>query len=185
MKKAVFGIARSETHAQEVLEKLQNAGFYPEYMSALFQDSKGRYNTENITKPKGGGMGHEKHTKASEGAASGAAIGGIIGGTIGLLAGIGSLAIPGLGAFIAAGPLMAALSGSAVGGSVGLLVGALTGLGIPEYEAKRYENRLKTGGVLLSVHVETSEEIDRAKQIFEKNGIEDISTSKEKASSRK
>ncbi len=187
MKNAVFGIARSEPHAEEVLQKLQNVGFYAENMSALFQEST-RYNKENLRADeehkaayKGGAMGHEKHTKAPEGGASGAAIGGLIGGTLGLLAGIGSLAIPGLGALVAAGPILAALSGTAVGGSLGLLTGFLIGLGIPEYEAKRYEHRVKSGGVLLSVHAETAEEVEKIKDIFVKNGIEDIATSKEKA----
>jgi hypothetical protein len=118
-------------------------------------------------------------------AATGAAAGGIIGGTIGLLAGIGALAIPGLGAFVAAGPIMAALGGSGVGGGIGLIVGALTGLGIPEYEAQRYEDRLKSGGILISIHCNTSEEVNKAKHILEQNKIEDVATGREKTSSRR
>lgn len=189
MKKSVFGIAKSESQADQAINDLNRAGFDLENISALFQDTQNRLKTTTFEEKKvrgeSGGIVHEKHTKASEGGASGALAGGIIGGTIGLLAGLGSLAIPGLGAFIAAGPIMAALGGFAVGGSVGLVVGALIGLGIPEYEAKRYEDRLKKGGVLIAVHCDTSEEIDRAKKILEKDGIEDIATSKEKTSTRK
>jgi hypothetical protein len=124
---------------------------------------------------------HEKHTKAPEGTATGAAAGGTIGGTLGLLAGIGALAIPGLGPFIAAGPIMGALAGVGVGGTVGGLVGALVGLGIPEFEAKRYEGRVKEGGVLLSVHCDTSQEITRAKDTLERTGAQDISSTGESA----
>lgn len=117
-----------------------------------------------------------KSTKASEGIATGAATGGLAGGAIGLLAGIGALAIPGLGPFIAAGPIMAALSGAAVGATAGGIVGGLIGLGIPEIEAKRYEDRLKKGNYLVSVHTEDGDRIDAAKEIFEAEGAEDIST---------
>ena len=119
---------------------------------------------------------HEKNTKAPEGTATGVAAGGTVGGTLGLLAGIGALAIPGLGPFIAAGPIMGALAGAGVGGAVGGLVGALVGMGIPEYEAKRYEGRVKNGGVLLSVHCDTSEQIARAKEILKRTGAEDIAS---------
>jgi hypothetical protein len=124
---------------------------------------------------------HEKNTKAPEGTTTGAATGGVIGGTLGLLAGIGSLAIPGVGPFIAAGPIMAALAGLGVGGAVGGLIGALVGMGIPEYEAKRYEGRIKSGGVLLSVHCATSEDIDRAKNLLKNTGAEDIASAGEKS----
>ena len=109
------------------------------------------------------------------------AAGGTIGGTLGLLAGIGALAIPGVGPFIAAGPIMGALAGLGVGGAVGGLVGALVGMGIPEYEAKRYEGRVKNGGVLLSVHCDTSDEITRAKDILKRTGAEDISSAGEES----
>ena len=125
---------------------------------------------------------HEKHTKAPEGTTTGAAAGGTIGGTLGLLAGIGALAIPGVGPFIAAGPIMATLAGVGVGGAVGGLVGALVGMGIPEYEAKRYEGRVKDGGVLLSAHCDTSDEIRLAKDVLKQTGAEDINaTGEEKA----
>jgi hypothetical protein len=124
---------------------------------------------------------HEKNTKAPEGTTAGVTTGGVIGGTLGLLAGIGALAIPGLGPFIAAGPIMAGLAGLGVGGAVGGLVGALIGMGIPEYEAKRYEGRVKDGGVLLSVHCDTSDEIARAKELLKQTGAEDISSAGEKA----
>ncbi len=122
---------------------------------------------------------HEKATKAPEGATTGVAAGGALGGTLGLLAGIGALAIPGLGPFIAAGPIVGALAGLGAGGAVGGFVGALVGMGIPEYEAKRYEGRVKDGGVLLSVHTATSERVSRAKEILERTGAEDISSSGE------
>src|SRR5207253_7708384 len=125
---------------------------------------------------------HEKNTKAPEGTTAGVATGGAIGGTLGLLAGIGALAIPGVGPFIAAGPIMAALAGLGVGGAVGGLIGALVGMGIPEYEAKRYEGRIKEGGVLLSVHRDTSDEISRAKDLLRQTGADDISSTGEASS---
>ena len=131
---------------------------------------------------KKGNLTTEKHTKAPEGGVTGATTGGILGGSLGLLAGIGALAIPGLGPFIAAGPIMGALSGSAVGGSLGLLIGALIGSGIPEYEAKKYETGLKAGNILISVHTDTDEEIKQANDIFKKEGAKDISSSSEKTS---
>ena len=124
---------------------------------------------------------HEKNTKAPEGATAGAAAGGAIGGTVGLLVGLGALAIPGLGPFIAAGPIMATLAGVGAGGAVGGLVGALVGMGLPEYEAKRYEGRVKDGGVLLSVHCATSDEITRAKRVLEQTGAQDVSSAGEKS----
>ncbi len=122
---------------------------------------------------------HEKNTKAPEGTTAGVTTGGAIGGTLGVLAGIGVLAIPGLGPFIAAGPIMAGLAGLGVGGAVGGLIGALVGLGIPEYEAKRYEGRIKEGGVLLSVHCDTSADITRAKHLLAETGAQDISSTGE------
>jgi len=123
----------------------------------------------------------EKNTKAPEGASTGAGTGAVLGGGLGWLVGIGALAIPGLGPFIAAGPIMAALAGAGVGGAVGGLTGALIGMGIPEYEAKRYEGRVKDGGILLSVHSDTSDEVKRAKAILERTGAQDISTTGEAA----
>ena len=123
----------------------------------------------------------EKNTKAPEGAATGVGVGGAVGGTLGLLAGIGALAIPGVGPLIAAGPIMGALAGLGVGGAVGGLVGALVGMGIPEYEAKRYEGRVKDGGILVSVHCDSSEEVSKAKDVLKATGAEDIASSGEKA----
>src|SRR4030095_14845167 len=125
---------------------------------------------------------HEKHTKAPEGATTGAATGGALGGTLGLLVGLGALAIPGLGPFIAAGPLMAALAGLGVGGAVGGLVGALVGMGIPEYEAKRYDGRVRQGGILVSVHCDSPEGIARAKDILKQTGAEDVASAGEAGS---
>ena len=124
-------------------------------------------------------MGTEKATKAPEGTAAGVTAGGVIGGTLGVLAGVGLLAIPGLGPFIAAGPIMAGLAGMGVGGAVGGFTGALVGMGIPEFEAKRYEGRLQEGGILLSVHCDTSEEIKRSKEVLKATGAEDVSSTGE------
>jgi hypothetical protein len=124
-------------------------------------------------------LAHEKHTKAPEGTAAGATAGGVVGGTLGLLAGIGAIAIPGLGPFIAAGPIMATLAGLGAGGAVGGLLGALSGLGIPEYEAKRYEGRVKNGGVLLAVHCDTSDQVSRAKTVLKDSGAEDVASAGE------
>jgi hypothetical protein len=168
MAKAVFGIARSESHAVVIVERLRAAGFSNNDISVLFPDRTG---TKDFA--------HEQHTKAPEGAAAGAGTGGVLGGALGWLVGIGALAIPGLGPFIAAGPIMAALSGAAAGAALGGLTGALIGMGIPEYEAKRYEGKIKEGNVLISVHAENSTERDRARNIFEEAGAEDISYSEE------
>ncbi len=134
---------------------------------------------------KHGGLSTEAHTKAPEGGVTGATAGGIFGGTLGLLAGLGSLAIPGLGPFIAAGPIMAALSGSAIGGGLGLLLGTLIGYGIPEYEAKRYGEGLKAGKILISVLAKNESEIPKIKETLQHHGITDISYSEEKTGSRK
>jgi hypothetical protein len=131
-----------------------------------------------------GGLGTEKHTKAPEGTTTGAVTGGIIGGTLGLLAGLGALAIPGLGPFVAAGPIMAALAGIGSGGTLGGIIGALVGLGIPEYEAKRYENRLKEGGILLAVRANDDNLAKKIKDTLQKNGAEDVSTSSEARTSK-
>src|SRR6188472_3222710 len=155
MSKSVFGIATTQGQAERIVQQLQSQGFGTSEISVLMPDTGG---TRDI--------GHVKATKAPEGATTGAATGGATGGVLGLLAGIGMLAIPGIGPFIAAGPIMGGLAGIGVGGAVGGLIGALVGLGIPEYEAKRYEGHLKGGGVLLSVHCDTSDEITRAKAIL-------------------
>jgi hypothetical protein len=165
---AVFGIYRTRTQVEMAVNELLDAGFRNEDISVLFQDNEG---TKDFA--------HEKHTKAPEGTTTGAVTGGAVGGTLGLLAGLGALAIPGLGPFIAAGPIMGALAGMGVGGAVGGLVGALVGLGMPEYEAKRYEGRIKEGGILISVHCDNSDWAKRAKDILERTGAEDIATSGE------
>ena len=165
---SVFGIYPSLAQAERGVDALVRGGFSNDDISVLAPDQQG---TKDFA--------HEKHTKAPEGATTGAAAGGALGGTLGLLAGVGALAIPGLGPFIAAGPIMGALAGLGVGGAVGGLVGALVGMGIPEYEAKRYEGRVKDGGVLLSAHCATSDEVTRGKRILEQSGAEDISSSGE------
>jgi hypothetical protein len=167
-KTAVFGIYQNATQAEHTVDQLMAARFRSDDISVLLPDNK---STKDFA--------HEKNTKAPEGTATGVTAGGAIGGTLGLLAGIGALAIPGVGPFIAAGPIMGALAGLGVGGAVGGLIGALVGLGIPEYEAKRYEGRIKEGGVLLSVHCDTSEEITRAKDVLKHTGAQDISSTGE------
>jgi len=169
-KNIVVGLVSSQQQAETIVTELQRAGFSKDDVSALFPDKKGTRD-----------FAHEKNTKAPEGAITGASAGGAIGGTIGLLAGIGALAIPGLGPFIAAGPIMAALSGAAAGATLGGVAGALVGMGIPELEAKRYEGKIKDGNILLSVHVEGSEERDSAKKIFEGGGATDVTTTGEKS----
>jgi len=162
--KAVFGIAKSESQAITIADQLKAARFSDSDVSVLFPDKQG---TKDFA--------HEQNTKAPEGAATGASGGALLGGALGWMVGIGALAIPGLGPFIAAGPIMAALAGAAGGAAVGGLTGALIGMGIPEYEAKRYEGKVKDGNILMSVHTEDSKERDRAKKIFEDGGAEDIS----------
>jgi hypothetical protein len=169
-KTAVFGIYPSVAQAERAVDTLVHDHYSNADISVLLPDNQGSKD-----------FAHEKHTKAPEGTTTGVAAGGTIGGTLGLLAGIGALAIPGVGPFIAAGPIMGALAGLGVGGAVGGLVGALVGMGIPEYEAKRYEGRVKNGGVLLSVHCDTSEEITRAKAVLKRTGAEDISSAGEKS----
>lgn len=168
MSKAVFCIAKTQTQAEAIVDQLKMAGFSYDDISVLFPDKQGSKD-----------FAHEHHTKAPEGAATGAGAGGVVGGTLGLLAGIGSLAIPGVGPFIAAGPIMAALSGAAVGAAVGGLTGALIGLGIPEYEAKRYEGKIKEGNVLISVHSDDHDETRQAKEIFKQSGAKDITSTGE------
>ena len=165
---AVFGIYPNYASVESGVAGLKAAGFDSNDVSVLFPESSG---TKDFA--------HEKSTKAPEGAAAGTGTGAVLGGTMGWLLGIGALAIPGLGPFIAAGPIMAALAGVGVGGAIGGLTGALVGMGIPEYEAKRYEGRVKDGGILLSVHSDSSETTKRAKQILEATGAQDISSTGE------
>jgi hypothetical protein len=169
---AAFGIFKSRTAAERCVDALLASGFRSDDISVLAPDQK-------ATKE----LATEKNTKAPEGTATGATAGGALGGTLGLLAGIGALAIPGLGPFIAAGPIMGALAGAGVGAAAGGLIGALVGMGIPEYEAKRYEGRVKDGGILVSVHCDNSDWVDKAKEILKQNGAEDISSAGEKAAS--
>ena len=165
---AVFGIYPSYETVDRGVDALRAAGYRNTDISVLFPENEG---TKDFA--------HEKGTKAPEGATTGAGTGAVLGGALGWLAGIGALAIPGVGPLIAAGPIMAALAGVGVGGAVGGIAGALIGLGIPEYEAKRYERRVKEGGILLSVHSDNSEWTKRAKQILEATGAQDISSTGE------
>lgn len=167
---AVFGIYKNSIEAERAVDYIINAGFSSNDISVLLPDSQSSKE-----------FAHEKSTKAPEGTATGVAAGGVLGGALGLLAGIGALAIPGVGPFIAAGPIMGSLAGLGVGGAVGGLIGALVGMGIPEYEAKRYEGRIKKGGVLLSVHCATSEEVSRAEQLLKQTGAQHVSSAGEKA----
>lgn len=165
---AVFGIYGSYGAADAAVDALRAAGFRNTDISVMFPKNVG---TKDFA--------HEKGTKAPEGATTGASTGAVIGGAVGWLAGIGTLAIPGVGPFIAAGPIMAALAGAGVGGAVGGLTGALVGMGIPEYEAKRYEGRVNKGGILLSVHSDDSDWTKKAKAVLERTGAEDISSTGE------
>src|SRR3954451_10373947 len=164
-KKSVFCIASNDGQAIEIVQQLKSAGFHHQDISVLFPDKQGTRD-----------FAHQQQTKAPEAAMAGAGTGGVLGAALGWLAGLGALAIPGVGPFIAAGPLMAALSGAAVGATVGGITGALVGMGIPEIEAKRYEGKIKDGNILLAVHVNDGHEIDRAKEIFKRNGAIDVST---------
>jgi hypothetical protein len=166
--KAVFGIYLDRTGVERAVETLKAAGFSNSDISALFPQSEGAHD-----------FATEKHTKAPEGAMAGAGTGALLGGGLGWLVGIGSLAIPGLGPLIAAGPIMAALAAASVGGAVGGLTGALIGMGIPEYEAKRYDGRVKDGGILLYVHSDSPEETKRAEKILEAIGAQDIASANE------
>jgi hypothetical protein len=168
---AVFGIYATASTAEAAVDHLIAEGFTNSAISVLLPDDESTR-----------AFAHEKSTKAPEGAATGVTTGGVVGGTLGLLAGIGALAIPGVGPLIAAGPIMAALAGLGVGGAVGGIVGALVGMGIPEYEAKRYEGAVKGGGTLLSVHCDTSEQVDVAKASLKETGAKDISSTGEAGS---
>jgi hypothetical protein len=170
-KTAVFGIYPAYASVENGVEGLRTGGFNSSDISVLFPEGTGTRD-----------FAVEKGTKAPEGATTGAGTGAVVGGALGWLVGIGTLAIPGVGPFIAAGPLMAALAGMGVGGAVGGITGALVGMGIPEYEAKRYEGRVKDGGILLSVHCETSELKKQAKEILERTGAKDISATSEAGS---
>jgi hypothetical protein len=167
---AVFGIYRSREGVEEAIGALEKAGFRNTDISALMPENEG---TKDLA--------HERHSKAPEGTAAGTVTGGAIGGILGGLIGVGLIAIPGLGPLVAAGPIIAALTGVGSGGVVGGIIGALAGLGIPEYEAKRYEGRIKLGGLLLSVHCDDAHWVKRAKEIMEQTGGEDIASTTESA----
>ena len=189
MKKAVFGLSHNEEQAQRIVERLLASGFTKSDISILYPDRHGSDRgvqhlsdtaDQHASNSNGkGGIRIEKNSKLPEGAATGGTAGGILGGSLGLLAGLGALAIPGLGPFIAAGPIVAALSGSGLGGGIGLLIGALVGSGIPEFEAKKYEKGLREGNILISVHAETGEQITKAEAILKKEGAHDITSSTE------
>jgi hypothetical protein len=168
MKKVVMCVVQNQNQAESIVSQLTGAGFSSNDISVLLPNKSG---TKDFA--------HEHNTKAPEGAVAGAGAGGVLGGTLGLLVGIGALAIPGLGPFIAAGPLLAALSGAAAGATVGGITGALVGMGIPEIEAKRYEGKIKGGNILISVHTEMSDEQKRAEAIFKTAGAEDICSTSE------
>jgi hypothetical protein len=167
---AVLGIYTNYSSVESAVDILKEAGFRNTDISVLFPQKSGSKE-----------FAHDKGTKAPEGAAMGAGTAAVLGGALGWLVGIGALAIPGLGPFIAAGPLMAALAGVGLGGAAGGIAGALIGLGIPEHEAKRYEVRVKEGGILLSVHSDNADWTKRAKEIMERTGAQDISSTGEAA----
>ena len=167
---AAFAIFPNRSAAETAVDQLTSAGFSRSDVSVLMSDKGDSQD-----------FAAEKNTKAPEGTATGVGVGGTVGGTLGLLAGLGALAIPGVGPLIAAGPIMGALAGLGVGGAVGGLVGALVGMGIPEYEAKRYEGRVNDGGILVSVHCESSDEVSRAKDTLKSAGGDDVASSGEKS----
>jgi hypothetical protein len=171
---AVFGIYATPGTAEAAVDHLLARGFTNQAISVLLPDDESTR-----------AFAHEKSTKAPEGTTAGVTTGGVIGGTLGLLAGIGALAIPGIGPLIAAGPIVATLAGLGAGGAIGGIVGALVGMGIPEYEAKRYEGAVKGGGTLLSVHCDTAEQIDAAKVALRETGARDIASTGEAASDDK
>lgn len=170
MATAIFCIARTPVMAERIVDLLHTSAVRDQDISVLFPDRDGSRD-----------FAYARNTRAPEGAVAGVGAGGVTGGVLGLLAGIGALAIPGVGPLIAAGPIMAALSGMAVGAAVGGIAGALIGMGIPEFEAKRYEDMVKGGNILMSVHSESGAQTKRVKDIFKNAGAEDVSTSHEGA----
>jgi hypothetical protein len=166
--RAVFGIYPTQLDAENAVNGLKLAGFRNTDISILFPENVGNKD-----------LALQKSTKAPEGTAAGAGSGAVVGGILGWLAGAGALVIPGLGMFVAAGPIMGLLSGIGVGGMIGGIAGALAGLGTPEYEAKRYEGRIRKGGILLSVHCDDSDWVKTARTILDQTGAEDISTTSE------
>lgn len=172
-KKAVFCISTSIEQADRIVDRLRSEGFSNNDISVLFADKESTHE-----------FAHEKNTKAPEGAITGAGTGGVIGGALGWIAGIGALAIPGVGPFIAAGAIMSTLSGIAIGGAIGGIAGGLIGLGIPELEAKRYEGKIRDGNVLISAHTENSDEVKKARVIFDEEGAADICATGEASTPR-
>jgi hypothetical protein len=167
-KQSVFCLTRTEEQAQRIVAELRTAGFSSDDISVLFPDRSGSRD-----------FAHEHHTKAPEGATTGGVIGGVVGGAVGWAIGVGAIAIPGIGPFIAAGPIMAMLGGAGVGGAIGGIIGVLSGMGMPELEAKRYEGKIKSGNILVSVHAEDSDQAKRAKDVFERAGATDVSSASE------
>jgi hypothetical protein len=165
MAKAVIGIVDSRAATETIVNRLRVAGFTGDNISVLMPDKSG---TKDFA--------HEHATKAPEGTTAGVSIGGLAGGTVGYLAGIGALAIPGIGPLVAAGPIMAALSGAAVGGAVGGVTGALIGMGIPEFEARQYEGKIKEGNILISIHTSNRDQVQTAKAVMNEAGATDVST---------
>lgn len=192
-KKTIFALAKNNEHADRIVNRLRMEGINSSEISVLFADKENKIQyaddeprifgereiASSYDRPP---EGIEKNTKAPEGGVVGATTGGIIGGSLGLLAGIGALAIPGFGVFIAAGPIVSALSGSAVGGALGMLLGSLVGFGIPEYEAKKYEKELRTGSVLICVQVQDDTQANMVNDLLQKEGATDISLSKQTVS---
>ena len=174
MKKSVIGIVETQIQAERIVDQLQQRGVASGDISVLFPDKRGSKD-----------FAHEHNTKAPEGAVAGIGAGGVVGGTLGLLAGIGALAIPGVGPLIAAGPLMATLSGAAAGATVGGITGGLIGLGLPEFEAKAYEGKIRGGNILVAVHTENSETEKRAKQILEANSAHDVAVTSDSSVPKK
>ncbi|MDQ7997305.1 MAG: hypothetical protein AAGC76_15800 [Luteibacter sp.] len=168
MKASVYCTTRTVEQAEHIVLELKQAGFTSDDISALLPDRRGTRD-----------FAHEHHTKAPEGATTGGVLGLGLGAGLGWLAGVGALAIPGVGPFIAAGPIMAALGGAAVGTATGGILGALVGMGIPEFEAKRYDAKVREGSILISVHTESGRQRDVAKDVFKRNNADDISTGSE------
>lgn len=168
MKNAVYCIAQDSASAESIVDNLRSAGISSGEISVLMADKSGTRD-----------FAHEQNTKLPEGAATGGAAGMGAGAILGWLAGIGSLAIPGVGPFIAAGPIMAALGGAAVGGAAGGVIGALVGMGIPEYEAKLYDGKIRGGNALISVHTDNADQVTKVKKIYEQAGAEDIKSTSE------
>lgn len=162
---SVYAITESQQQTEKIVNRLKAEGFANDRISVLFPDKSSTAE-----------FAHEKNTKAPEGAVAGGVSGGVLGGALGWVAGIGALAIPGVGPFIAAGPLAAAIGGAFAGATVGSIAGALIGMGIPEIEAKRYESKVKDGNILISVHAKNSDEISLAKKILKENDASDICT---------